>query len=98
MLSVGILTFLTRFSFIYFFEKWQLPEYITRALRFVPIAALTAILIPEITMVEGELAFSIENMRLLAGTIAVLVAWRTKNTILTIALGMLSYWALNFLF
>jgi len=92
MLSVGFLTFLTRFSFIYLFGKWQPPEFVTRALRFVPVAALTAIFVPEIALHEGELALSMGNIRLLAGIIAILVAWRTKNALWTIGVGMLSFW------
>jgi len=97
MLSIGVLTFLTRLSFIYLHEKWQPPEVVTRALRFVPVAALTAIFIPELALQNGELVLSMENIRLLAGIIAILVAWRTKSALWTIAVGMLSFWALTWL-
>ena len=97
MLSIGVLTFLTRLSFIYLHEKWQPPEVVTRALRFVPVAALTAIFIPEMALQNGELVLSLENIRLLAGIIAILVAWRTKSALWTIGLGMLSFWALTWL-
>jgi len=97
MLSVGILTFLTRLSFIYLFEKWQPPDVVTRALRFVPVAALTAIFVPEMALQNGELVLSLENIRLLAGIIAILVAWRTKSALWTIGVGMVSFWALTWL-
>ena len=97
MLSIGGLTFLTRLAFIYLHEKWQPPEVVTRALRFVPVAALTAIFIPELALQNGELVLSLENIRLLAGIIAILVAWRTKSALWTIGLGMLSFWALTWL-
>ena len=95
MLSIGILTFLTRLSFIYMHEKWQPPEVVTRALRFVPVAALTAIFVPEMALQNGELVLSLENIRLLAGIIAILVAWRTKSALWTIGVGMVSFWALT---
>jgi branched-subunit amino acid transport protein len=97
MLSIGVLTFLTRLSFIYLHEKWQPPEVVTRALRFVPVAALTAIFVPEMALQNGELVLSLENIRLVAGIIAILVAWRTKSALWTIGLGMLSFWALTWL-
>ena len=97
MLSVGILTFLTRLSFIYLHDKWQPPDVITRSLRFVPVAVLTAIIIPEIALQNGELALSLDNIRLLAGGIAILVAWRTKSALWTIGVGMVSFWALSWL-
>ncbi len=97
MLSIGILTFLTRLSFIYMHEKWQPPDVVTRALRFVPVAALTAIFVPEMALQNGELLLSLENIRLLAGIIAILVAWRTKSALWTIGVGMVSFWALTWL-
>jgi len=97
MLSVGVLTFLTRLSFIYLLEKWQPPEVVTRALRFVPVAALTAIFIPELALQNGELMLSFENIRLMAGMIAIAIAWRTKSALWTIGVGMVSFWALTWL-
>jgi len=97
ILAIGILTFLTRLSFIFLFEKWQPPELVARALRFVPVAVLTAIFIPELALQDGALALSLGNVRLLAGVIAVLVAWRTKSALWTIGVGMLSFWALTWL-
>jgi branched-subunit amino acid transport protein len=35
------------------------------------------------------------NARLIAGVIAALVAWRTKNVVLTIAIGMIALWVLS---
>jgi len=97
MLSVGVLTFLTRLSFIYLLDKLQPPEVVPRALRFVPVAVLTAIFIPELGLQNGELMLSLENIRLVAGIIAVLVAWRTKSALWTIGVGMVSFWALTWL-
>ena len=97
VLSIGILTFLTRLSFIYMHQKWQPPKVVTRALRFVPVAVLTAIIIPEIVLQNEELALSLDNIRLLAGMIAILVAWRTKSALWTIGVGMVSFWALSWL-
>lgn len=97
MLSVGVLTFLTRLSFIYLLDKWQPPDVINRSLRFVPVVVLTAIIIPEIALQNGDLALSLDNIRLLAGVIAILVAWRTKSALWTIGVGMVSFWMLSWL-
>ena len=97
MLSVGLLTFLTRLSFIFILDKWQPPDVVTRGLRFVPVAVLTAIFIPEMALIEGELALTASNIRLLAGLIAIFTAWRTKSALWTIAVGMASFWLLSWL-
>ena len=97
MVAVGILTFLTRLSFILLQDKWQPPELITRGLRFVPVAVLTAIFIPEIMIVEDQLALSPGNVRLLAGILAILVAYKTKSALWTIGAGMAAFWLLSWL-
>jgi len=94
----GLLTFGMRFSFIYLLGKYEVPETMRRALRFVPPSVLTAIVVPELVMRSGQLDFSLTNFRLLAGVIAILVAWKSKNTLLTIAVGMLALLLLEFLF
>jgi branched-subunit amino acid transport protein len=95
MLGLGILTFLIRFSFIALLERWQAPPIVQRALRFVPVAVLTAIIIPELMLRDGQLNPSPFNPRLLAGMVAVLVAWKTKNVIWTIVVGMIVFWLLQ---
>lgn len=92
MFSLGALTFLTRFSFIGLFHRWQTPPLVKRALRYVPVAALTAIIIPELLMPGGELNLNLLNPRLLAGLIAIFVAVRTRSITWTIAVGMAAFW------
>ncbi len=98
MIGLGILTFVTRFSFIALLERWQAPLVVQRALRFVPVAVLTAIIIPELVLREGFFDAQLTNPRLWAGLVAALVAWKTKNVILTIVVGMLVFWLLQLLF
>lgn len=88
MIAVGILTFGIRLSFIVILDRWQPPDIIQRSLRFVPVAVLTAIIIPELVMPGGTVDISIGNLRLLAGIVAILVAWKTKNIVWTIIAGM----------
>jgi len=84
----GLLTFGMRFIFIYLLGRFEVPDTMRRALRFVPVAVLSAIVVPELLIRSGQLDVSWTNFRLLAGVVAVLVAWRTKNTLLTILGGM----------
>lgn len=94
----GLLTFGMRFSFIYLFGKYEIPETLRRALRFVPPAVLSAIVVPELLIQSNHLDLSLTNFRLLAGIVAVLVAWKTRNTLLTILAGMVALLLLQLLF
>ena len=91
----GALTFLTRLSFIYLLGRVETPPVIKRALRFVPPAVLSAIIAPEVLMVDGSLNLSLSNLRMLAALAATLVAWYSKNALLAIISGMLALWVLQ---
>lgn len=84
----GVLTYLTRLSFIVLFGQRQFPTWLSRGLRYVPPAVLSAIIFPELLMPGGTLNIGWGNLRLFAGLAAALVAWRTRNVLLTIAVGM----------
>jgi branched-subunit amino acid transport protein len=92
ILLAGIITYAIRLSFILVFGRWQMPEWLRRALNYVPPAVLTAIIFPELLISDGALAVSFGNARLLAGLIAILVAWRTKSALITIVIGMAALW------
>ncbi len=88
MLAGGLITFAMRFSLIYLFGKFELPETMRHALHYVPPAVLSAIIFPELLYRANQFDLSLGNTRLLAGIIAITVAWFSKNTLLTILVGM----------
>ncbi|WKZ40258.1 MAG: AzlD domain-containing protein [Anaerolineales bacterium] len=90
MLIGGVITFGIRFSLIYLFGRLEVPETMRKALHYVPPAVLSAIIFPELLIPGGAFDFSFENTRLLAGVIAIIIAWVSRNTLLTILVGMAS--------
>ena len=91
----GLITFGMRFSLIYLFGRFQVPETMRRALHYVPPAVLSAIIFPELFLRDGGWFVSLDNYRLMAGLIAALVAWFSKNTLLTILAGMVALFLLQ---
>lgn len=91
MVVIGVLTYLTRLSFIALLDRWPLSERLQRALRFVPVAALSAIIAPALVFSDRSLALGVDNPRLIGGVAAALVAFVTRNVLLTIAAGMAVY-------
>ena len=88
LIAAGLLTYGIRLSFILLLDYMDPPPLVKRALRFVPVAVLSAIVFPELLLQNNILYISLANGRLLAGLLAGLVAWRTRNPILTILAGM----------
>ena len=97
MLLGGLITFGMRFSLIFLFGRFEVPLTMRRALHYVPPAVLSAIIFPELCLHNKVLDISFENIRLLAGLVATLVAWYSKNTLLTIIAGMLALFLLQIL-
>lgn len=88
MLIGGLITFGMRFSLIFLFGRFEIPGTMRRALHYVPPAVLSAIIFPELLYHNNVFDLSLGNTRLIAGVIAILVAWFSKNTLLTILAGM----------
>ena len=88
-----LVTFLPRYGVMALLGRVEMPKPVFRALRFVPPAVLTAIIVP--TMVfdsNGTLDLRLQNSTLIAGIISIGVAWRTRNVLLTIVIGMAALW------
>jgi len=88
IIIIGLMTLSIRLSFIVFMDRMQVPSIVQQALRFVPVAVLSALIAPALFLPHGTLDISLSNARLIAGILAILVAWRTKNVLLTIFIGM----------
>ena len=96
MLIGGLITFGMRFSLIYLFGRFHVPEALRKALHYVPPAVLSAIIFPELFIRNETLNLSLDNYRLVAGLVAILTAWFTKNILITILAGMLALFLLQF--
>ncbi len=97
VIVAGALTLLTRLSFIALPAGAHLPAWANRALRFVPPAVLSAITFPELLIHDNALHFSMRNHRLIAGLIAIGVAWRTRQVMPTLIAGMSALWLLQWM-
>jgi branched-subunit amino acid transport protein len=91
-------TFGVRYPVLALVGRLSLPGIVQRALRYVRPAVLSAIIAPAVFFPDGErLALGLDNPRILASIIAVLVAWRMKNLLMTIVVGMVALWVLQVL-
>ena len=87
IIASGIGTYAMRASFLVFAHRLtDVPPNMQRLLRQIPPAALASIVLPALLRPEGSL--DLWQPRFLAGVVAGLVAWRTKNIALTLAIGL----------
>ena len=95
ILGMGLVTYAIRLVPLLALERWPLPLRLRQALRFVPPAVLSAILLPELVRPGGIVDVSFANDRLIAGLSAIAIAWFSKNVLLTIAAGLVVLWTLQ---
>jgi len=95
LICMGLVTYVVRLSLIALSGHVKLPPMIQWALCLVPPAVFSAIIFPELFMPHGTLDVTLGNARLLAGALAAAVAWRTRNVLLTIGVGMVALWVLQ---
>lgn len=95
MLALGVGTFLIRFSIIGLAERLHIPRRIERAFRFIPASMLTALVISQLTSYASSAPSPLTNSYYLAAMVACGVAWKTRNTLLTVFVGMVVLWLLR---
>ncbi len=83
---IGLATTLPRAGFIVLGSRARLPGTLQRALRYAPAAALAAIVVPDILVVDGALA--VFNPKLAAAIAAVAAAVLWRNPWLPFIAGM----------
>ncbi len=97
ILAVGAITYCARLSFIALFARRDMPPLLARGLKHVPVAMLTAIVVPAVVFVPpGVLRIDPGNAKLIAALVAGIVAWWRQSAVLTIASGMIVLWALQY--
>ena len=96
LLVIGVVTYAIRLSCIGLLGQREMPALLLKALRFVPLTVLPAIILPQLFLRNNTLALSLQNPRWIAGLLAAVVAWRTRNVLLTIVAGMVGLWVLQF--
>lgn len=97
IILIGLGTFLMRFSGIQLLGTRRMPVGLQRTLRYVPAAVISAIVVPAIIYGGPQPGFTLENIRLLAGIIAAVVAWTTRSVLATLSIGMGSLWLAQWL-
>jgi branched-subunit amino acid transport protein len=88
-------TYALRAAPIMLHERAPMPSWLERLLRHVPAAALTALVVPGALYIKSDGLYSFAPERLLAALVALLVALKWRNMLLTLVAGMGALWLLQ---
>lgn len=99
IIGLAGVTVLTRSFFFISSKPWKLPHWAQRGLQYAPIAALSAVIVPEIVMAQGQFISHWQDARIFAaGAGAAWFFWRRgagQAVLGTIVVGMAVYLPLH---
>ncbi len=87
ILGLALITVLTRGFFLLPEREVPIPAWLREALRHAPLAALVAVVVPEIVMTQGRLISTWQDPRLFAAAAGALWFWRQRGILGTIVCG-----------
>ena len=95
IIGMALITVLTRSLFFISSKPWKLPAWAQRGLHYAPIAALSAVIIPEIVMTQGLFISDWKDARLFAIAAGVSFFYWRRGLLGTLVAGMAVYLPLH---
>lgn len=95
IVALAAITVVTRGFFFLSNRPWTLPGWAQRGLHYAPVAALAAVIVPEVLMTQGHLAATWRDARLFGVVAGVLWYYRSRDVLGTIVAGMAVYLPLH---
>ena len=95
IVGLAIITLITRSLFLIPEKEVPLPNWLRRSMRYAPLAALGAVLAPEILMNNGQMMSTLVDARLPAALLGGAFYFWKRSILGTIALGMAVYLPLH---
>ncbi len=91
VLGLVVLSALSRSAFFLSEKPWAMPRWMTQGLRYAPMAALAAVILPEVLLQDGNWPTHWMDARFVAAPVAAFWAWWRKDMLGTIIVGMAVY-------
>jgi branched-subunit amino acid transport protein len=91
ILGLACVTVVTRSFFFISKKDFNLPHWAQRGLQYAPIAALSAVIIPEIVMTQGQLISTLQDARIYGAFAGAAIFYWRRDTLACIIGGMAVY-------
>ncbi len=95
IVGMALLTLITRCFFFLSSQPWPMPGWLQRGLHYAPIAALAAVIVPEMVTTQGHLISTWQDARLFAVAVGLACFYWKRSMIGTIIAGMAVYLPLH---
>jgi branched-subunit amino acid transport protein len=87
ILGLGVITIVTRAAFLIPERELPLPAWLKQGLRYAPLAALVAVVVPEVVMSDGRVITTWQDARLFAAAAASAYYFWRRGILGTIVTG-----------
>ncbi|HSW20679.1 MAG TPA: AzlD domain-containing protein [Ramlibacter sp.] len=91
ILGLACVTVIARCFFFISSRPWPLPAWVERGLQYAPIAALSAVVVPEVLMAQGQLITTWHDARIFGAAAGMAVFFWRRDVLATILVGMAVY-------
>jgi branched-subunit amino acid transport protein len=94
--GLTVISIVTRAFFLIPDRELPIPDWLREALRYAPLAALVAVVVPEVVLTDdGQLIRTWHDARLFGAAAGAAVFWRWRNLLATIVLGSAAFLAVR---
>ena len=93
--GLTLVTVLARGFFLISSKSWSLPQWAQRGLQYAPIAALAAVVVPEVVVSQGHLIGTWQDARIFSAAAGAAAYFWRKDVLFTIVIGMAVYLPLH---
>lgn len=97
IILAGIINYLTRLGSVLIINPKKLNNKTKQVLSYVPSAVFPAIIFPAVFLNQQGMLVEINDPKVIAISVAFLIGILSKNLILTILSGLISFWIIIFL-
>jgi branched-subunit amino acid transport protein len=87
ILGMTLVTIVTRGFFLFPDRELPMPTWLKQGLRYAPLAAMAAIVVPEVVMTQGQLIHTLKDARLYAAAAATAYFFWRRDILGTIVSG-----------
>jgi branched-subunit amino acid transport protein len=92
VLGMGIVTYVPRWIPLIFLSRRRLPEWLRQWLDFIPVAILSALILPDLVTAGAPRHLTVFQPALLVSIPTFIFAWKTRSLAGTVIFGMALFW------
>lgn len=92
VMGMGIVTYLPRWIPLILLSRRQLPKCLKQWLDFIPVAVLSALILPAVAITGEPRQLDLFRPALLVSIPVFIFAWKTRSLFGTVIIGMALFW------